>query len=320
MRLSLLSVLIVVSFSLSAQKRPYVFVDSVMREYKTKIKSEDDLYKVVNYIRNTFQDDSLRLRASFIWVTENIGYDVKAYQQEDMNAAKLGYVIKNKKAVCGGYASLIKFFCSSFNIDCEVVNGYGRAGKSKIVINQTYLRNNHAWNAVKINGTWRLLDATWAAGVVDDSNEDNLVYHKKFNESYYDTPPEKLILNHLPAQKQYQLTNKAMDQKQFMKSPLFFSDYLQHNISAVLPDTALVKAKIGDTLVFRLKTSDIISNFFAYSDHLEKARYETTAIQSNEWVEFRYPVKLSGFYNLYIGCTGTGREKHMLMAYKLDIK
>lgn len=176
MRLFFLALFTFSSSVVLAQENPYSKVDSIMRAYDTKIKSADNLYKVVNYIRNTFLEDSLRFRASFIWITENIAYDVKAYLKEDLAAGQLNYAVKNKKAICSGYTSLVKFFCGSLNIECETVVGYGRASKNKIVMNQSYLRSNHAWNSVKINGTWRLVDATWAAGAVDDSDEENLVF------------------------------------------------------------------------------------------------------------------------------------------------
>jgi transglutaminase/protease-like cytokinesis protein 3 len=320
MRLFFLSVLIFFAVSGLAQGTPYERVDSLMRCYKEKIKSADDLYKVVYYIRSNFQADSLRLRASIIWITENIAYDVKTYKKEDPSAAQLIYVIKNKRAICGGYASLVNFFCNSFNIECEIVNGYGRAGKNKIVMNQSYLRSNHAWNSIKINGTWRLVDATWAAGVVDDSDEDNLVYHKRFNETYYDTPPEKMILNHLPEQKQFQLTNKRMDQRKFMKAPLYTSEFLSHDISAVLPDTALIRTKKGDTVIFKLQTDLPFKSLSAFSDNLEKATYQGPTTYKDGWMEFRYPVRLIGFYNLFIGYYLNSQQKYILLAYKLEVK
>lgn len=315
MRSFFLAVLLFLSVTSFCQQNPYAIVDSTMRAYKEKIKSADELYKVVYYIRNTFKADSLRLRASVIWITENIAYDVKAFQKEDPAAAQLSYAIKNKKAICSGYASLVKFFCNSFNIECETVHGYGRAGRSKIVMNQTYLRSNHAWNSVKINGEWRLIDATWAAGVVDDTDEENLIYHKRFTETYYFTPPEKMILNHFPEQKQFQLTNKSMDQRRFMKAPLYTSEFLSHDISGVLPDTALIRVKLGDTLIFKLKTGIPYRKLTAYSDRLEKARYDGMASYTDGWVEYRYPVRVIGFYNLYIGS-----EKYPLLGYRLEVK
>lgn len=66
-----------------AQNADYKNVDSVMRQYNEKIKSSDELYKVVYFIRNTFDADSLRLRASFIWITENISYDIAGFKKDD---------------------------------------------------------------------------------------------------------------------------------------------------------------------------------------------------------------------------------------------
>src|SRR5688500_14476277 len=105
------------SFYLSAQLNKYERVDSVMRNYHSSIKTVDDLYKVAYFIRKNFADDSLRLRASFIWITENISYDVRAFKTGNFAASKLDYVIKNKKAICSGYSALLKNFCDYFNIE-----------------------------------------------------------------------------------------------------------------------------------------------------------------------------------------------------------
>jgi len=136
-----------IGWKVSAQVESYVKVDSIMRQYTEKIKSFDELYKVVYFIRNLFYADSLRLRASFIWITENISYDIEGFEKEDPRSSTLNYVIKNKKAVCGGYAGLLKFFCDAFNIESEIIYGIARTGKRDININQYNLRSNHAWNA-----------------------------------------------------------------------------------------------------------------------------------------------------------------------------
>jgi len=319
MRLLFLFVLFFVSGSAFSQAAPYSRVDSLMREYKGKIKSPDELYKVIHFIRENFDADSLRFRASFIWITDNIAYDIKAYQKDDPSAAQLNYVIRNKKAICGGYAALLKYFCDAFNIDCEIVEGYGRTGKAKVYMNQPFLRNNHAWNSVKINNTWRLADATWAAGGVDDTDEENLVYHKKFDEIYYFTPPEKFILNHLPARKQFQFTSKAVDQKIFMKSPLYLSDFLKDDISLVSPDTSLIRAKMGDTIVFKLKTDKKISKLYAFSNRVKKAAYDSPTIYKEGWIEFCYPVRIQGIYNLYIKYYTSMSDGLVLLAYRLEV-
>jgi uncharacterized repeat protein (TIGR02543 family) len=54
----------------------------------------------------------------------------------------------NRVAVCDGYASAFKLMCMIEGIECKEVTGW--AGE------------NHAWNKVKIDGEWFVVDATWA--------------------------------------------------------------------------------------------------------------------------------------------------------------
>lgn len=186
-------------------------------------------------------------------------------------------------------------------------------------MNQSYLRNNHAWNAVRINGNCRLVDATWAAGGVAESDEDNIVFYKNFKEVYYFTSPDKLILNHLPAKKQFQLANKIMDQTKFMKAPLYLTDYLANSILSVLPDTALIRAKMGDTLVFKFKTNNNIQVINAFSERIEKAVYAKATIYKDGWLEFHYPVKVIGTYNLYLENFITNQERYPLIVYRIEV-
>ena len=272
-----------------------------MRQYKEKIRSSDELYKVVYFIRNTFDADSLRLRASFIWITENISYDVEGFEKEDPRSSMLNYVIKNKKAVCGGYAGLLKFFCDAFRIDCVIITGRARAGKRDVNISQSDLRSNHAWNAVKINNNWRLIDPTWAAGVVDETDENNLKFYKSYAEEYYFTSPEKMIFNHFPDQYQYQYLTKAIPSTKFKKWPLFTTIFIGESITEIYPDTVMIKAKVGDTIHFRMKTHAKTTLMCVVAENYKKPGYWGPVTREGEWLKFDYPVKASGNYNLYLG-------------------
>lgn len=54
----------------------------------------------------------------------------------------------NRIAVCDGYASALKLMCLIEGIECIEVTGW--AGE------------NHAWNKVKIDGDWYVVDSTWS--------------------------------------------------------------------------------------------------------------------------------------------------------------
>ena len=303
----------------SAQTQPYIKVDSIMRQYNEKVKSADELYKIVYFIRNTFDADSLRLRASFIWITENISYDIEAFKKDDSRASMLNYVAKNKKAICGGYASLLKFFCDAFNIESEIVYGLARTGKRGVNINRYNLRSNHAWNAVKINDNWRLIDATWAAGSTDDKDEENLKYYKDYKEIYYFTPPERMIFNHFPDHYKHQYLTKSVPKEKFKKWPLFTSEFLNENISAISPDTFLIKAKLGDTVHFKIKTPLFSSQMCFASGDFKKISYMGNVKKDGDWLLVDFPVKVLGNYNLYLYYCIPGLGFPTLAIYGLEV-
>ena len=314
----LLSFFSLIGCKVSAQTQSYVKVDSIMRHYGEKIKSADDLYKVVYFIRNTFDSDSLRLRASFIWVTENISYDIEGFEKEDPRSSILSYVVKNKKAVCGGYAGLLKFFCDAFHIESEIVYGIARTGKRDINVSQYKLRSNHAWNAVKINNNWRLIDATWAAGTVDDTDEENLKFYKDYKEIYYFTPPEKMIFNHFPDQFKHQYLTKAVSKEKFKKWPLFTTFFIGDSITEIYPDTSLIRAKVGDTIHFKIKTS-FYSVHMCFTD-FNKVNYLGTVKKDGDWLLVDFPVKVLGNYNLYLNYCNPGFSSPTMIIYRFEVK
>ena len=54
----------------------------------------------------------------------------------------------------------------------------------------------HAWNAVHVAGSWRLLDCTFGAG---KTNPDGLEFQKQLNEHFFLTDPDEFIFTHFPS-------------------------------------------------------------------------------------------------------------------------
>jgi hypothetical protein len=222
-------------FSLTLQaQNPYERVDSIMRAYEKKVNTEEDLWRLSYFIRHTFTEDSLRLRAAFIWITKNIEYDIKAFQNDDNRAAQLHYVLRKKRAICSGYANLLKYFCDTYKIENELITGRARALRSDIHITNMRFQSNHAWNAVKINNQWRLIDPTWAAGVITDEDERDevvkLKYQASLEEFYYFTPPERFSLNHYPSDLRFSFVPKTGTYKEFAQAPLLTTEYLKGHL------------------------------------------------------------------------------------------
>lgn len=64
--------------------------------------------------------------------------------------------------ICEDYAQSFKKLADLLGIESQIVKGYTR--NSTQDIGKVPPTPNHAWNAVKINQKWMMLDATWATG------------------------------------------------------------------------------------------------------------------------------------------------------------
>lgn len=306
--------------NVSAQTDTYQRVDSLMATYTKKVKSTDDLRDLWYFIYQNVYTDSLRLRAAVVWMASTIAYDVKRWQSESEEPVTLNDVLKRKKAVCAGYAALLKYLCDMFRIECEIVSGRARAFDRDVYLQPSKLLDNHAWNAVKINGRWRLIDPTWVAGSVSGETDDpKAKFIPAFNETYYFTPPEKFILNHFPKQSRHQLSSPTVQEKDFLAAPLYLTPFLNADVAKISPGEELIKAAVGDTVRFRFKAASLASEMMAWSPAQKKAEYKGEATTKDGFTEFRYPVAASGFYNLYIGQVKAMRGE-ALVGYKLQVE
>ena len=89
---------------------------------------------------------------------------------------------------------------------------------------------NHAWNAVHINGTWKLMDPTLGAGYWDLRKN---IFVKKFQDHFFFTEPSNFIKDHFPGKPQWQLLNEPILVKSFMESPIFYPAYFLKKVELV---------------------------------------------------------------------------------------
>jgi transglutaminase/protease-like cytokinesis protein 3 len=161
---------------------------------------------IADKLTSGFSSDSLKIRAIYYWITQKIGYDCQAYKKGnpipynkddgDYYYKRVRRTLSYKKGVCEDYALTFKMFCDALKIPAEVIDGYGLVVKPYKILSILGIgESNHAWNAVKINNKWYLLDLTWASGYV---NGTVTKFTRKRNDYYYLTTPEKFILDHHP--------------------------------------------------------------------------------------------------------------------------
>ena len=165
--------------------------------------------------------DSTKVTAIYDWLTQNIRYDHRhKYRLEgDTTLRQEPYnVVVLKKAVCIGYAKTFKEMCRLVGVEAFVVEGLPKNE------NGTVERQGHAWNAVKLNNNWHLVDATWDA--------ETGIAPKK----YFLTDPSVFSQNHLPHDPMWQI----------LAQPIGLDCFV--NPSKCLASSSVIDFNYGDTI------------------------------------------------------------------------
>ncbi len=241
-----------------AHAQDYAKVDATVKTYPTTYNSID---KIASRIGADFQRDDEKARAIFTWIALNISYDTNpsalgrkpikyAYSNEAERLAKIEAIendlanttLRAKKGVCHGYAMLYTVIARKLGLETEVIHG-----NAKILphdIGKLPTNSNHAWNAVKINGQWKLMDVTWGSGGITGKSKN---FGFKFDDHYFFTEPDVFFLNHFPDDKKWLMTNK--NEREFASLPLYYD--LGYEL--VSPTIGVIKTVVPANLPVKIK-------------------------------------------------------------------
>lgn len=90
----------------------------------------------------------------FVVSRTSYGYGSASPSNVDSDAYNIYGGLVSGSAVCEGYARSIQYLCTQVGLECVLQRGTA-------VSNVGQGRVDHMWNAVKIDGNWYQLDATW---------------------------------------------------------------------------------------------------------------------------------------------------------------
>jgi transglutaminase/protease-like cytokinesis protein 3 len=166
-----------------------------------------------------------KARIIYTWITHHITYDTEAFFNNQFKFLKPEEILGTRKGICSGYAILFRALARAMGLDAAAVTGYAK-GYGYLVGKDT--RENHAWNAVKIDGAWYLVDPTWGAGIIEDRK-----FIKQFNAYYFAPPPEQFIYDHFPSQVEWQLLEQPFSRETFNQLPDVSSTFFTNNLGLV---------------------------------------------------------------------------------------
>lgn len=294
------------------KKLDYKEVDTWVRNLDTS--KIDNHYLLAHTIEEKFIEKTERLRAIYVWMTENVSYDCIAYHNRKKLKAEPWEVYKYKRSICAGYANLFKELCELLSIECDVISGYALNDPKQT--GKEFKKDNHAWNRVKLDdGKWYLIDATWGSGYTDEKVKK---YTKEFNDYFYLTPPEQFILNHYPSKKKMQMLDKSVSKTTFINFPFASFGVFENKIKAFSPIKYCIKTKTNELIHFSYQTFDeqsIDSVKILLERGKEKSGWATDIVHEKREYYFDISFPEEGVFTMYIYLNDL-----LSFIYVLDIK
>jgi hypothetical protein len=190
------------------------------------------LHDVVKLIIDLSKGKSLIDRAwiVFYWVSQNITYDVEAYFSGNIRHQTPDDIFASGKGVCDAFGTIFEILCKAVQIECKKISGYAKGCSFKIE-QKSFARTNHAWNVIRLEGHWYLIDSTWGEGFL----KTNKCHRKELNPFYFLVHPEQMIYRHLPEDPKWQLLMSPISMADFVCLPFVYPTFFEYNLDVIYP-------------------------------------------------------------------------------------
>ena len=289
-------------------KNDFNSVDSVVRGYTSEYISTETL---ANQIKKDFKTDKDKIRALYTWLCLNISYDMVSFtngqtaigfsyssraefnrKMKAINKNIVNNTLRSKKAVCEGYAQTFKEVSEQLEIPCKIIGGYAKGNVSDI--NNPPSQENHAWNAVKIDEKWYLIDTTWGAG-----NTNGKKWKAKFDDFYFFTEPNEFILTHCPTESEWAFTETSLTKKEFFNKPIYKKSFFTNPLKLISPKSGVIEVSTNNDITFLIgQIPQDINLFYAFKGdkYSKKIQIDCNNTQCN----FAIPYTKNNDTELYI--------------------
>ena len=212
---------------------PHPLATSIPPELESSVQS------VGQYFKDRIPDPFERTRAVHDYVVTRVIYDVVSLLPGQRAPQDADTVFRDHKGVCAGYANLMVALGQSAGLDIVYLIGKSRDEEGGVA------GSMHAWNAVKLEGKWYLIDATWDAGSTGDDG-----FEADYKTDYLLTPPEIFRVTHMPSVDSWQLADPPITRGEFTRLPMLRPSFYASNLALIDIDRSQITTR--DALDFRI--------------------------------------------------------------------
>ena len=299
-----------------------------------KNESLDNLPELSHKLTDGLNTDVERYRSIYMWVCSNIANDYPFYlknqskrQHFKKDSSKLEKwnnrfkkqsfkrLLKQKRTICTGYAYLVKKLSSIANLQCEIVQGYGKTSMTEV---EELDIPNHTWNAIYLNKKWYLSDATWASGI---PHPETNMFVFQYNNGFFFPDPKLFALNHYPVDSKWLLID-GIDKpsfETFLESPILYNEAYNYLNKVEKPKKMHSLLKENEIIQFRYELLKPLNTKYIYlliDNGIKTKKINPSVVTiENNILTFQHAFKNKGFYDVHIYM-----DNNLLLTYTFEVE
>lgn len=269
--------LLIAGFSASAQTngRDFSKIDAYVKSLGPL--ENMSMGTINNVVSNKFTDKMDKARAIYYWVAHNIVYDTKLMRSNSTAKNTPAEILKTRRAVGIGFASLFQDMCSSADIRCLTVDGFVKY--NTLQIGEKDQEINHTWAVVQLGESpdeWYYVDPAFGSGYL---SADMKEFTQSYTDAYFFTEKATFNLQHFPDNSAWKLGSAPKNKGDFFDLPVIKSSAIELGITKCSPNDGKIKAKADKAVKFSftLKSTENITKVELGVG--EKKKYKLEEIQ-----------------------------------------
>jgi transglutaminase/protease-like cytokinesis protein 3 len=257
--------------------------------------------ELANFLKQYAKTDAEKARIIYAWIAQNIAYDAQAFQKRQNSYYSPKEVLQHRRAVCAGYANLYQALGKAMGLEVVIVEGFA---KGVDVDESPSDRPNHAWNAVKIDGSWYLVDVTWGAGSVRNGQ-----FQRQFKPFYFAAQPSQLIYTHRPTADLWQMLPQVYDRDRFLSLPRLTPEFFRLGLGLLDANQYRLQANTGRATIAFKAPANIIFQATLKRQNQPLAQTQTFVQHNGSRAEINLAFPAPGTYQLEIYAKPKGNPK-----------
>jgi hypothetical protein len=189
---------------------------------------------VQGYLCRPYRSDVQRLRAIFTWVSERISWEDDF--EGEINPRR---VLQTKRGCSQEIAVLVAEMCHAIGVQAEVIHGHLKVPGEMLDIELTS-QPNHWWNAVIVDGEWRIMDCSLASPTNPRRSQYSTTSSQMAESWWFLTRPTEICYTHVPFCPEQQHIVPPVPNEVLLSLPCACPPYFRNNIEIYDFDTSLL--------------------------------------------------------------------------------